>query len=242
MPPTRTIHPSIQSGIISQRTSIIIPCLNEESAIAETLKRLCCIRGEKEIIVADGGSTDRTVEIATSFGAMVVTGARGRGSQQRLAAEHANGDVLWFLHADTLPDADALELIEIAFSDPEVAAGNFRLRFTGKSFGARFTTAYQPLLRLAGLIYGDSAIFIRKAAYLAAGGFRELPLFEDLDLVKRIKRFGRFVTVTGSVTTSSRRFEGRSYPRTFLLWTCLQLAYSLGVSPSHLAEFYRDYR
>ena len=170
--------------------SIIIPCLNEELAIEETLARIDVLRGDRETIVSDGGSIDRTVEIAKKFGAVTVNGARGRGAQQRLAAEHAKGDVLWFLHADTLPGAEAIELIQTATEDPYIVGGNFRVRFSGDSVPARFTTACQPVFRAAGLIYGDSAIFVRRATYFSCGGFRELPLFEDIDLVKRIRRLG----------------------------------------------------
>lgn len=222
--------------------SVIIPTLNEEAALPHTLARLRGLQGfPHEIIIADGGSTDRTVEIATHFGATVVTAPRGRGPQQHRGALAASGDVLWFLHADTLPPSDALVVMEAALTDPQVIGGHFRLRFTGSSFAARFVTGYQFLLRRLRLIYGDTAIFLRSAAYLRSGGFAALPLFDDLELTRRVRRYGRFTTVPAAVTTSSRRFEGK-LARTLLQWTLLQTLYELGVSPKRLATLYRHLR
>lgn len=222
--------------------SIIIPTLNEELALPETLARLQALRGwPVEVIIADGGSTDRTLEIAAAFGAKVVTGARGRGPQQHAGAVAASGDVLWFLHADTHPPPEALTAIQTAFEKPGVIGGHFLLRFTGSSFGARFVTGYQKMLRQLRLIYGDTAIFLRRPAYFDAGGFAAVPLFDDLELTRRVRRFGRFIAVPVPVTTSSRRFEGR-LGRTLAQWVLLQGLYEIGVPPRRLAILYRHLR
>ena len=132
-------------------------------------------------------------------------------------------------------------MIEAALEDPEVIGGHFRIRFSGSSFAARFVTGYQFLLRHLRLVYGDTAIFLRRSAYFRAGGFAALPLFDDLELTRRVRRYGRFVAVPAWVTTSSRRFEGK-LGRTLAQWTLLQALYEVGVSPKRLATLYRHLR
>src|SRR5262249_50010550 len=151
--------------------------------------------GRIEVIVVDGGSQDHTTSIARNRGAVVLTSERGRGSQMHAGARVAKGDVLWFLHADTLPPPDALGQITEALIDPTVIGGNFKLVLDGSSRPARFLTWLYPRLRRLGLAYGDSAFFVLRSAYEQAGGFRPLPIFEDLDLLRRLKRLGRFVHV-----------------------------------------------
>lgn len=222
--------------------SIIIPTLNEERALPATLACLQSLEGwPVEVIVSDAGSTDRTLDIAHQFGAKVITGAKGRGPQQHLGARNASGDVLWFLHADTYLPRNALVAVRAAVASPEVIGGYFHLRFTGASFGARFVTGYQSLLRRLKLIYGDTAFFLRRSTYQQSGGFAAIPLFDDLELTRRVRRLGRFISVPVSVTTSSRRFEGR-LGRTLLQWLLLQALYDLGVSPKRLAALYRHLR
>lgn len=217
--------------------SIIVPVLNEEECISATLTGLESLVGEKEIIVVDGGSTDRTVELALSHTVMLLHGARGRGQQLRFGAENASGEVLWFVHADTLPPPDALEHIASAL-DKGASAGNFSLRFRGESRAARQLTFIYPLLRILGLCYGDSGIFVSRRVYAQAGGFREIPLFEDLDLLRRIRRLGRFIHLRCTLVTSSRRFENRDLAFVWLRWIALQVCYWCGVSPHRLARWY----
>src|SRR5579884_4018302 len=173
-------------------TSIIVPALNEESCIAETVAALQRLRGPKEIIVADGGSGDSTVERAKAAGAIVVVGCeRGRGAQLHAGASVSHGSTLCFLHADTVPEPDALERIAAALQDARVAGGNFSLIFDGAAASAKQMTWIYPRLRYLGLAYGDSGIFVRREAYDAIGGFRPYPLFEDLDFIRRLRRYGR---------------------------------------------------
>jgi GT2 family glycosyltransferase len=148
------------------------------------------------------------------------------------------GETLLFLHADTCLPENALELIETAMQAPEVCGGNFSLRFAGATLSARALTRIYPLLRWLGLVYGDSAIFVRRRAFEAIGGYREVPLFEDCDLYQRLRRKGRFVRLQASAITSSRRFEGR-FLRTFAFWAMMQVLYWLGVAPHRLARMYR---
>lgn len=219
--------------------SIVIPALNESSCIEATLDAVSRLASLREIIVVDGGSSDDTVRRAAGFSATVITAPRGRGSQMRAGAEAATGDAILFLHADTLPPADASEQIAAALRDPGTVGGNFEIRFAGDFLAARFLTALYRYLAWLGLRYGDSGYFVRREAYEKVGGFRAYPIFEDLDLLRRLKRLGRFVRVDGVVTTSSRRFEGRSFLVIFLRWTFLQVLYWLGVSPLRLGRLYR---
>jgi GT2 family glycosyltransferase len=155
----------------------------------------------------------------------------------------ANGDIFLFLHADTIlpPDA-ASRIISALGSEPAVIGGNFRIRFDGESFAARFLTWLYPKLRKLGLYYGDSAIFVRATAYSRSGGFNPLPLFEDVDLVNRLKPLGRLVHLPAEVITSSRRFEGRSFALTFAKWSLFQLLYWAGVDPRILGRIYAPVR
>ncbi len=224
---------------MSSFISVIIPTLNEADSIKQTLEALKFSAQNVEIIVVDGGSRDETVSIAESFGIKVLRSPRReRGAQMHAGATAASGDVLWFLHADTLPPADAVEKIIEAFADSNVVGGNFTIRFDGDGGAARFLSWLYPNLRSIGLIYGDSAIFVRRDVYETVGGFQPFPIFEDLDFVSRIKPYGKIVNLSASVETSSRRFAGRSFTLVFLRWTLLQILYWLGVSPHALGKFY----
>ena len=223
--------------------SIIVPVLNEAACIAQTLEALLQLQGEKEIIVVDGGSTDDTRAIAAARqGVTVVTSKPGRGTQMHTGTLAATGEVLWFVHADTVPLASALTEILGALEDRSVVAGNFGLLFDGSSRAARQLTGIYPYLRNLGLCYGDSGIFVRRTVYDAIGGFRPLALFEDLDLLRRLRSAGRFVHLSSRIRTSSRRFENRNFAVMWLQWTTLQILYWCGVSPDWLARCYRHAR
>ncbi len=221
--------------------SIIIPVLNEARLIPTLAASLDRLQGQFEIVLADGGSTDETVALAQSCGLPVVVAPRGRGAQMNAGAAATKGDALLFLHADTCLPENALALIEDALQAPEVSGGNFNLRFASDSWGAKALTWMYPLLRSLGLVYGDSAIFVRRSVFEALGGYRDLPLFEDCDLYQRLRQRGHFVRLSAYATTSARRFEGR-FTRTFLHWAMLQVLYWLGVAPQRLAQMYRAVR
>ena len=222
------------------RISIIIPTLNEEACVRNTLATLSVLR-PFEIIVADGGSIDGTVKIAREY-CEVVQSEKGRGLQQRTAAATASGDVLWFLHADTIPGPGALQAIETCLLERQVGGGNFSLCFSGNSESARQLTQIYPWLRYLGLCYGDSGIFVRRSVYDCVGGFEPYPLFEDVDLVRRISRVSAFRTLPQKLVTSSRRFEHRNFAMMFAEWTALQVLFWAGISPHRLARWYRPMR
>ena len=224
------------------RLSVVVPTLDEAASLARTLEAIALMPCRAEVIVVDGGSRDGTAARAKALGAKVISAPRGRGSQLHAGASIASGDVLWFVHADTVVPLEASQRITAALSKADVVGGNFEIRFEGEFLAARFLTRLYRYLGWIGLRYGDSAYFVRRDAYQRAGGFRAFPIFEDLDLLRRLRRQGSFVRVGATVTTSSRRFEGRWFVLTFAHWTFLQSLYWLGVSPVLLGRLYQHIR
>jgi len=222
--------------------SIIIPTLNEKNSISQTLSEVARITEPVEVIVVDGGSHDETAPLVRAYGVRFIESERGRGAQMHTGACAAQGTVLWFLHADTIPPPGAVEHIAESLRDPSVVGGNFGVRFDSQRFSAHCLTWFYRQLRTVGLFYGDSAIFVRREAYGRSGGFKALPIFEDLDFLRRLKRMGRFVHLSSTVITSGRRFEGGRFVSTFIRWLALQLLYWLGVNPSRLARLYAPVR
>jgi rSAM/selenodomain-associated transferase 2 len=222
------------------RLSIVVPVLNEAAGIAAALRALAPFRQRGgEVIVADGGSTDATVETARPFADRVLVAPRGRASQMNAGAAAATGDVLLFLHADTtLPDnADGLLLYGLA--DTGRVWGRFDVKIEGR----------HPLLhmvagmmnwrsQITGIATGDQAMFVTREAFTAVGGFPDIPLMEDVALSKRLKRLGRPLCLAVRVRTSGRRWEQRGVVSTILLMWRLRLAYWLGAEPAALARRY----
>lgn len=217
--------------------SVIIPTLDEEAELPATLASVDAQPGPFEVIVADGGSSDTTRQIAAQHGATVLTCDRGRAQQMNAGAARASGDGLLFLHADTRLPADALDHVRTALAQPDATAGCFRLHFDRDSFWLWLWT--RPLwMRWHRWAFGDRALFARRSAFNAVGGFPNQPVFEDLDMVQTLRRQGRFVFLDAGVTTSARRFERggdlRQQLRNLVLWT----AWLLGVEPERAARFY----
>lgn len=229
------------------KLSVIIPTFNEELTIRKTLDALSRLVNVDEIIVVDGGSSDETIKIVESYPQnkplkLVKTAEANRGRQLHEGTKHAEGEIFWFLHADTRPVQGSGRQIKSFMRFDEVSGGNFEIIFAGENRWAKFMTKLYPTLRNMGLIYGDSGIFARRAVYEKIGGFKPLPLFEDLDLVKRLQKKGRFIHLDLPVTTSSRRFENRSFLLTFAKWSLFQGLYWIGFPPTTLAKFYYPIR
>lgn len=222
--------------------SVIIPVFNEAKSIERTIVAVKSLGDDLEIIVVDGGSIDETQRIAKSCGVLVLTAVRGRGNQMHIGAMSAKSDILWFLHADTIPENSTIEQMKNALNDAETVGGNFTICFDGKFNAAKFLTWLYPHLRKIGLIYGDSAIFVRREIYEKVGGFNPLHLFEDLVFINGLKQEGKLANLSAKVTTSSRRFEGRSFLLTFAKWSVFQGLFWLGVNPNYLAKKYYPIR
>lgn len=222
-------------------TSIIIPTLNEASMLPATLESLRRQNTDMEIIVCDGGSTDGTADIARDAGAQVITTAPGRGQQLCAGSDQAAGDVLVFLHADTILAPGALRAVGDALEDATIAGGNFRVLFDGPTEFAAWLTDYYAWLRSHALYYGDSVIFVRRPVYESIGGIKPIALMEDFDLVRRLEAFGPTICIESPpVVTSSRRFEGRKPWRIYAQWVMIHALYYLRVRPDLLARLYRS--
>lgn len=218
--------------------SIIIPTLNEAGCLGETLAGLVDQPGV-EVIVADGGSQDRTVAVATAAGATVILAPLGRGRQQNAGARAAQGRVLLFLHADTrLPEGFA-PLIREALDRPGIVAGAFRFAIAAEGWRFRLLEhgANWRAVRL-GLPYGDQALFLPAARFQAMGGFRELPLLEDLELVRRLGKMGGLALLAIPALTSPRRWQRLGLVRTTILNQMILLGFFGGLSPARLARWY----
>ncbi|WP_411058048.1 TIGR04283 family arsenosugar biosynthesis glycosyltransferase [Streptomyces sp. E11-3] len=215
-----------------------MPVLNEEAAVHAALARLCRDFPECEVVVVDGGSADATVELATPH-AKVVHGPRGRALQMNEGARHCNGDVLWFLHADTRIDPAALGQIRTALADPRVVGGGLTLRFDRRSPGLDYL-AYASNARARRLhhIFGDQAMFVRREVFEALGGFPELALMEDLEMSRRLHRRGRLAVLPATSTASARRLVEHGTWRMIVFMQCLKLQYFAGVDPRTIERRY----
>jgi rSAM/selenodomain-associated transferase 2 len=222
------------------RLSLIVPVLNEAEGITATLSRLQPLRDRgHEVIVVDGGSTDTTAERARRLADQVLVARKGRARQMNAGAAVASGDVLLFLHADTRLPGRARYAIEAALTHSSRVWGRFDVRIEGSPRMLKIVALMMNLRsRLSGIATGDQAIFVRREAFVAVGGYPDQPLMEDVELSKRLKRLAPPVCLAGPAVTSGRRWEIQGVWRTiFLMWQ-LRFAYWCGVSATRLAQRY----
>lgn len=219
--------------------SVIIPTLNEETHIAACIRQIRGEAPESEIIVADGGSTDKTPEIAGNAGATVILSEKGRGTQMNRGAGSARGSVLLFLHADTRLDPGWQDEIMRQLDDVTVAAGAFTFRIDDPFDGRRAVEAWVRWRSMfCRLPYGDQGLFLRKDVFKTIGGFQEIPLMEDVDIVQRLKGAGRIAVSSLGAHTSGRQWRRNGVLKTTLRNHFIMLLYRFGVSPERLYRLY----
>jgi rSAM/selenodomain-associated transferase 2 len=229
--------------------SIIVPIYNEAEALPGFLAHLQKLRATDlqaddglELLLVDGGSSDASIKRIEEAGIPYLRAERGRAAQMNAGAAAATGEILLFLHADTVIDQETISAARSAVREGAVG-GFFALRLSSS----------RPLLRivgkmisfrsrLSGVASGDQAIFVTRSAFNEIGGYAPLPLFEDLDLCRRLKRSGRFVALDALVITSSRRWERGGTVATILRMWMLRVLYYCGVSPARLSRHYGEAR
>lgn len=221
--------------------SVIIPTLNESGTIVALLEDLQAARTSGlQIIIADGDSTDDTVERANLLVDEIVIAPRGRARQMNKGAQQAKGSVLWFLHADTRVPSNACAKILQSVTAGK-CWGRFDIRLSGAHWLFRFIERAMNLRsRISGIATGDQGLFVTRDAFDQAGGFPDIPLMEDIALSKSLRRLARPVCLRARLVTSSRRWEHRGILRTIMLMWRLRLAYTFGADPERLAKAYND--
>ncbi len=232
------------------KISIIIPVLNEAATIEATLTRLQDIP-DVEVIVVDGGSRDETVALATRcceklalvWEFKVISAADGRARQMNAGAAIATGDILLFLHADTQLPPDFDTAVRHALQNPGTIAGAFELRIDANLRGLRWIEKMVNMRsRFFSLPYGDQAIFLKATTFHDLGGFPDLPIMEDFELMLCLRREGRITIVSSSVLTSGRRWQKLGVVKTTLINQVVVAGYFLGISPTQLMRWYRQER
>ncbi|MBN3878621.1 MULTISPECIES: TIGR04283 family arsenosugar biosynthesis glycosyltransferase [unclassified Nostoc] len=229
----------MSQSISAAKISIIIPAINEagniKKAIATTQANL-----NIEVIVVDGGSSDDTVAIAQFLNVKVISSSPGRAVQMNAGAVAASGEILLFLHADTRLPTGFDEMICTALQQPGTVAGAFKLRIDASRLSLRWVEwGVNVRSHFYQMPYGDQAIFLTKEVFQQIGSFPELPIMEDFELMRRLKRIGRVVIIPTPVVTSARRWLQKGVLKTTLLNQIVIIAYLLGVSPERICSWYR---
>jgi len=221
--------------------SVIIPCLNEETQIVQTLQSVRREKTPHELIVADGGSHDRTVASARDF-AIIVMSSRGRGLQMNTGAKIASGDILLFLHADCRLESGTLKLIE-DIAQQGYVAGCLTQKINHPAWIFRCIEKSGTLrAKCFKIFYGDQGIFVKRDVFERLNGFQPLRLFEDIEFSKRVRSQGKVCVLPKKIETSSRRWQKKGLVRTTLLNRFLLALYYFGISPERLSKWYSDVR
>jgi rSAM/selenodomain-associated transferase 2 len=222
----------------SMRISVIIPALNEAENVGGAIASARS-PSTTEIIVVDGSSFDDTAEVAASYGARCLVASRGRAEQMNAGAAVAVGDVLLFLHADTILPVNFDHHVRDVLSDYDTVGGAFKLSLDGPERGLRFIERMvnwrSTALRMP---YGDQAIFLRAQLFRDIGGFPVQPIMEDFELMLRLRKKGSIGICSAPVVASARRWRTLGIAKTTFLNQAVILAYNLGINPSRIARWY----
>ena len=222
------------------KISVVIPTLNEESHIEKTLLSVIKQEGDYELYVVDGGSSDNTVAIARKY-ACVINSQLGRANQMNAGAKLCTGDILLFLHADTILPDNAFREIRKRVQDDTVVGGSFYIAFDADNFilrGVSFITRFNFRL----FHFGDQGIFVRRDVFQALNGYKEMPIMEDYDFCKRLRSKGKVILIRMPVISSARRFIKKGVVRQLLINKFVVLAYWAGVDIQTIKRFYDDMR
>lgn len=224
--------------------SIILPVFNETDTISGVIAHIQKMDAERsaEIIVVDGDPDKTTIAAIKDAGVRTLVAEKGRARQMNSGAGLASGDILLFLHADTFLPSNAFALIRSAMNDNRFVGGAFELGFNTTRTIFKITELYVSLrTRLTRIPFGDQAIFIRHDFFKKIGGYRDIPIMEDVELMKRIRKQGhRVCIIPEKVRTSPRRYEQEGIVYTTIRNWMLQLRYALGVSPERLVKWYKS--
>ena len=222
------------------RLAIVIPALNEAANLSRLLPDLARGCPGADIVVVDGGSGDDTAAVVARLpGLRLLESARGRAVQMNHGARATGGDTLLFLHADTRLPAGAAPAIEQALAEPGVVGGRFDVRFDNERPLFRVIAwLMNTRSRASGICTGDQAIFVRRADFEAVGGYPDIPLMEDVELSRRLKRRGNLRALRLRVTTSARKWEREGPLRTIGLMWALRFLHFCGVAPTRLHRWY----
>ena len=219
--------------------SVIVPTLNERACLAATLAAVA-LSANDELIVVDAGSSDATPDIARRCTSKVYQGPRGRARQMNHGAQRAAGDILLFLHADTLLPPGALDAVRRALQQPGTGGGAFRLSIAPATPALRLVAWGTNLRsRFGGLPYGDQALFVWRQVFEELGGYDDVPFMEDIRLVQALRRYGRLAIVPQAVVTSGRRWQRDGVLVTTARNVALMTLYFCGVPPAALKRWYR---
>jgi rSAM/selenodomain-associated transferase 2 len=223
--------------------SIIVPVLNEADLIDACLRKLRNLDANLEIIVVDGGSSDGTRSLAEPLADRVIPARRGRALQMNAGAGIARGEVLWFFHADLDVPPGAVAEIESALANPWMVGGCFRLRFPRRELIYRVSDSIGNVgVNLFGFALGDHGIFCRRAAFRRVGGYPEVPILEDAEIYRRLRRDGRMVQLRAEIVSNPRAFEAHGRYRTTAVYFSILALYVLGVPIRLLNQIYRRFR
>ena len=223
------------------RLAIVMPALDEATGIVAALRALAPLRQRGvEVIVADGGSRDGTAELAGPWADRVLLAPRGRARQMNAGAASTQAEWLLFLHADTRLPADADLRVRLALQEARAEWGRFDVRIDGRSLLLPLVARMMNLRsRLTGIATGDQALFMRRSAFDAVGGFPDQPLMEDVEISRRLRQRSRPLCLDGPAHTSGRRWDQRGAWRTIVLMWRLRWLYWRGASADQLARLYR---
>ncbi|NER01698.1 MAG: glycosyltransferase family 2 protein [Okeania sp. SIO3C4] len=223
--------------------SIIIPVLNEVNTITQTISTAQTAKDKDiEIIVVDGGSNDGTIELIKCLNIQIISSVPGRATQMNCGAKIATGKILLFLHGDTLLPSNFDRMLEDILVKPKIIAGAFELSIRGTTKGLRIVERMVNWRsRYLQMPYGDQGIFLPAKIFQEIGGFPEIPIMEDFELIRRLKKRGQIAIVPTPVFTSGRRWQKLGILKTTLINQIVIIAYLLGVSPQRLARWYRSH-